>query len=480
MAHRFTEHFGAGLRVVHCGLSGKEHVADAGGIFLRLVERGPVAILRRIEDHDVGPITGAKVAPLRNAEDIGRQSRGAADRLGQRQDLLFDCIAADLAGESAEVPRVVVLVRVERPRGAVGGCCDPGQSHRGLHVGLRHGMADDLRILLGHDLQDQVHGVDLLAGGDLLEALADIVRELLARADHDLFRSPELIGNHPPHQGGELRLGRHPLRQLGALAPLDLRLRKGGVHEREGIGGVGILVGGNPHALRAGLFDHRRGLADFAPVGNLHRLEVRDVDRHAGLAANSDRLGYRFEDAVALIANVAHVDSAVGSHHLCQSDDLIGLSIRPGCIDQPCRHPPGPLAHRLVDQRLHPLELFGRRSPPRGTEHSASDCAVPDEVQDVRAGAVTVDVLEELRHVAAAAAVAGTHGRAALQEIVHAGANSRLAQGSVGVGVEVDEPRRNDAAAAVNAAADLSRRELAHADDPPRADSHVAHHRFSA
>jgi hypothetical protein len=171
-SQRFSEHFGVGLRVVHSSLSGKEHVADAGAIFLRLVERGPVAILRRIENHDVGAIAGAKVAPLRNPEDIGRQSRSAADRLGQRQDLLFDCIVADLAGEGAEVPRVVVLVGIDRPRGAVGSRCHPGQCHREPHVGLRHRMADDLRVLLGHDLQYQVHRLDLLVVGDLLEALA--------------------------------------------------------------------------------------------------------------------------------------------------------------------------------------------------------------------------------------------------------------------------------------------------------------------
>ena len=152
-------------------------------------------------------------------------------------------------------------------------------------------MADDLRGLLGNDLEHQVHRVDLLLGGDVLQALADVVRELLAGRDHDLLGAAELVGDHPPHQGGELRFAGHALAELRPRHHWICGVGQRGVGQREGIGRVGILVGRDLESLGAGLFDHGRGVADAAPVGNLHRLEVRDMDRRAGLAADADGLG---------------------------------------------------------------------------------------------------------------------------------------------------------------------------------------------
>jgi len=204
------------------------------------------------------------------------------------------------------------------------------------------------------------------------------------------------------------------------------------------------------------------------------------MDRRARLAPDADRLGHRRQEFVRFAADVAGIDAAVGRHNPGQGDQFVGLGIGTRRVDETRRHAPGPVAHGLGHQALHAFQLLGGRGTACGAEYRGTHRAVSHEVDDVRARTVFVDVLEEPGDVARSAAVAGAHRRAALEEVVQAGADAGAAERSVGVRVEIDPSRGDDHTPAVDRAADLAGHDVADGHDPPVADRHVADHRRRA
>ena len=75
-------------------------------------------------------------------------------------------------------------------------------------------------------------------------------------------------------------------------------------------GGVGIGIGTDVGARRARCIDLRHHLRHSAPVVLARGLQVPDLDRRTGLAANPHSLLERCHDAVALAAHMGSVDSA--------------------------------------------------------------------------------------------------------------------------------------------------------------------------
>ena len=119
--------------------------------------------------------------------------------------------------------------------------------------------------------------------------------------------------------------------------------------------------------------------AGLAPGRLARRLDVRDVDRAAGLAADGDRLLDRVEQAAAFVADVAGVDAAVLGRDLRQGDQSRRSSRR--CRGCRSGRSTGPSAvrHALVDQGLHLRQLVGGRRAV-GVAHDLAGgrcCAAP-------------------------------------------------------------------------------------------------------
>jgi len=58
-----------------------EYITHAGGILMRLIVGGLIAIFLGVEDHKVRIVSRFEVPTLRQFEDIGRQTAAAANRV---------------------------------------------------------------------------------------------------------------------------------------------------------------------------------------------------------------------------------------------------------------------------------------------------------------------------------------------------------------------------------------------------------------
>ena len=76
------------------------------------------------------------------------------------------------------------------------------------------------------------------------------------------------------------------------------------------------------------------GLTVQAPHGEL---DVRDLDREPGLAADGDDLVDRLPEPAVLAADVAHITASIGRGHPGQLDDLSGGRVDSGRILEPAR-----------------------------------------------------------------------------------------------------------------------------------------------
>src|SRR6185436_15045443 len=70
------------------------HVAHAGGELTRRLEGGVVGDRGGVEDDDVGEVAGGEAAAVAQLQVLGRHRGEAADRLGQRHQLLVAHVAA--------------------------------------------------------------------------------------------------------------------------------------------------------------------------------------------------------------------------------------------------------------------------------------------------------------------------------------------------------------------------------------------------
>src|SRR6185369_2699035 len=89
------------------------HVADAGGILMRLLPGGVVDDGCGIEHGDVGPHAWTEEASVEDVDLRGIRRCHLANRFLHGQDLLIPDVAAEHTGEGA----VVARVRVTRGRG---------------------------------------------------------------------------------------------------------------------------------------------------------------------------------------------------------------------------------------------------------------------------------------------------------------------------------------------------------------------------
>ena len=123
-----------------------------------------------------------------------------------------------------------------------------------------------------------------------------------------------------------------------------------------------VIVDRHILALRPGLFYQAqvgRGIARRAKLGRV----VRNLQRHARLPADMDRLGHGFQDRLPFTPHMGRVQALVAGHNPAQRDNLTRICEAAGRIDQPGGQAHGPGRHRLGQQRAHAIQLGGGGRP---------------------------------------------------------------------------------------------------------------------
>ena len=165
-----------------------------------------------------------------------------------------------------------------------------------------------------------------------------------------------------------------------------------------------------------------------------------ELGGQAALLADLDRLGGGLADLVALIAHVGDVHAAVARGDLGELDRLLGGREGSRQIEQPGAHAHGAVAHALVDERAHAVELGGRGRPVIEPNRFPAHGVVADEAAVVDAQRRLAQLVQERAERQRAAAVVAFDDRGdPLAELV-LGVGS-VEDGVVGVVVNVDKAR---------------------------------------
>ena len=97
-----------------------------------------------------------------------------------------------------------------------------------------------------------------------------------------------------------------------------------------------------------------------------------------------------------LVAHVREIDASVFPGDACELDQLVRARVDRRRIDQRRRRPDGSVLHRLPDQRLHLLQLLGRRLDVFVAQDHATHLRQSDVVHDIDRNAVALQQLEVL------------------------------------------------------------------------------------
>ena len=465
---------------------------DAGGILERIGEGRAIGDRGRIEDHQVRGQPLLDQPAIRDVQLRGGEAAHLVDRLFERDHLLLADVLAEDAREGAEAARVR-HTGAERParrqRGSVGADRDPRLLHRQLEVPLVDDEPDaaDAAVVRDQDLEDEVVGVFSRRLRRLVDAhaLVLLVGGLPDRGELDVV--PRAGGDQPvlpygmrvvhlPADSGARRRILQPLGQPGAAAfvrPRRNRLRQAGA-----ACDVGVLIGGELDAAPARRVDQRDDFLHPPEVLRAGDLEVEDVDRDARAFADRDRLLDPLAQLLAVVAQVRRVETAGGARRPRQRDQLVGPGVGVGRVDQAGRHAVGALRHRLGDQARHLLELVRLRRPLVVAHHQLAHLAEADVREQVDRGPAAFDGREVAGEVAPPplggrrlrrdrAALADHLGGHPLPDLALGVAVGE--QGEIGVGVRIDEARREHLAPGVDGARRRAR------DAPDAGDPSVAH-----
>ena len=208
-----------------------------------------------------------------------------------------------------------------------------------------------------------------------------------------------------------------------------------------------------PRFLRG--VDERKRLGAGAPAARAVNLEMRDLHAAARHLADADRFGDRLFERRSLVAHVGGVDAAVVAGDACQLDDLRRMRVGARHVLEARRESHRAVGHRPPDERLHPVELGDRREAIGRAHDLAAHGVVADERGEVHRRAGLLDRRQRLADIECRrAAITGNDSRDAHADEV---LGARVIDEVIGVGVDVDEARRDDEPRSVN---DLARVEL--------------------
>jgi hypothetical protein len=122
-----------------------------------------------------------------------------------------------------------------------------------------------------------------------------------------------------------------------------------------------------------------KGILHLAPIGSAGALVMRDVQMHAALGTDAQRLFDRFEQAVALVAHVRGVQTVERLHRFRELDHFLGAAPPPRPIDEPGGEAARTLFHRAFHVAAHRRELRPRsvRAAPSPSPWCGPCCARP-------------------------------------------------------------------------------------------------------
>ena len=363
---------------------------------------------------------------------------------------------------------------------SIGGRGHPGQRHRVADVVFAHAEIDDRGAPVAGDFQRNVERHAGFFLGDLNEVEADPVR--MGSVSGDSYGGAA-IG---PAEGvenffaqaaaliGVIDSGDECVAPTGAGPGGD----EGRFQRRAG-GDVGVLVRGDATTGRASGFHQFGGFANQSPGVAATRLEVRDMDRCMGLLTDLDRLGHGFEQHGVLTTNVTGIEAPELTHHFGERGEFGRVAVAAGHVDQAGRQAPGTVLHPLPDQFPQTRQFFWCGEPIVAAEHDFPNASVRNEMQDVRPGPARFDLLVERGDVGRPrAAVSGDNRGAALQQVVDVRTSGRIDNRIVAVRVEIDEPRSDDEARAIDFTAHSPGFELTDRDDLALQERDIAHFGF--
>ncbi len=147
----------------------------------------------------------------------------------------------------------------------------------------------------------------------------------------------------------------------------------------------------NVDSLAASFVDQLDDLAHSPPQRLFSDLQVDDVDRDLGAAADADRFLDGIQDLRPFIADMRGVNAAVAFHHLAKLDQVVGRDGELAGRGQHGREPEGAVAHRLVEKLLHGCDLRAAGARERITLHALKQRAQADVARHVDGDAVTFD-----------------------------------------------------------------------------------------
>ena len=448
---------------------------NAGAKLVGLLKGGAVLDGGGIEDDHIGEGAGAQDAAISQAEMRGGQAGHFADGFAKGDGAAIHG-GAEKTAKGAVGARMGVIVAQGAGGGAEGGIGadhDPRLGEDAPHVGFAHAEENTAseKFIGFHEAQGGIEGVQVPGGGGAGDGLAGVGRvgRVSGAADPDIV--PIAVGAGGGHLGTDTRaVGgvAQPSEDGGATA---LRGPRGEDDIEVGAGGgVGIAVGGDGEALGLGGFDGSEGGIELGPVGFAGGFQVRDLQAHAGGAGNLDGFGNGFEERAAFTAHVGGVDAAVARNHAGKGFDFVGLRVHGGGIDEAGAEAHAALGEGVGQQLRHAGNFFGARGARLDAHDGGADGAVADEHGGVDGGALGGQQGAVVRHAlplagvgllqpvgghgiagparrGAGTAVAGDfRGDALLDFRGGAGFNQQI---GVGVGVDINEAGRNDAAGGV-------------------------------
>ena len=212
---------------------------------------------------------------------------------------------------------------------------------------------------------------------------------------------------------------------------------------------VGILIERDIDAARPRLVHQPEHVDAASPVRRAHHLGMADVRRQPPLLADRNRFLHALEHLRRLVALMRLVHPAEPAGGLRQLDHLGRRRKGAGHVEEPRAQAEGTVLHALLDEGHHLPDFLGGRPTIDVADDRGPDRSLADEAADVDRPGERLHLREEGAERQRRRSVRPLDdGRDPLPHVVRR--RRHLLDAAPRVGVDVDEPRRDDLVMDVN------------------------------
>jgi hypothetical protein len=265
-------------------------------------------------------------------------------------------------------------------------------------------------------------------------------------------------------------------------------------------GGVGVGIESHIQPFGTRGIEAPQHLRRPAPVPGPPDLQVRHLQRRAGLPAHGEGFVQRLQNAVGVVPQVDGKEAAALRRRAAQGGVLLGGGVVHGRVPQPRGEAERALVHSPAHHVRHPGNLFRRGVAIRHAQHGDAHAAVGHQVGHVGGDATPEEgeklgggfpaprhagvVAEEAQQVLPLRGQGFRRGRSKPQPAV--GENFRRhalmelglvrgpgQQGNIGVGVDINEPRGHCQPRDIHLGGGAQAGQVPHGGDAPARDGHV-------